>query len=312
MLGWTINFHIFRGIKSSYPYTYSIPLSILHDTRALKILYETKNNVKRNKMHVASSTSDKFKLKRIKLFTRKFNSFLVKFNNRKVQVKNAILSPYNSLDPLRRWFNDEVIKESRRTCRDIKRVSTSRTRRCARSLEELLIEIEKKKENREGGKKREAREEKKKRKKGEGKKKTGLTVKRLPTQSVSFAFQKVIDTLKEIALISTDDSSPLKRYSEKIPLYSSRNEAASNSFSFFYIFPFDSHRSISLNTERPPREEKNRIQRFSIDSSTEIKSNIAYNVIRWRQRPATKLQLPQASFNFINHARSSRVSPGPN
>lgn len=211
---------------------------------------------------------------------------------------------------VQRWSNQRI--EARYTCRDIKRVSTSRTRRCARSLEELLIEIEKKKENREGGKKREAREEKKKRKKGEGKKKTGLTVKRLPTQSVSFAFQKVIDTLKEIALISTDDSSPLKRYSEKIPLYSSRNEAASNSFSFFYIFPFDSRRSISLNTERPPREEKNRIQRFSIDSSTEIKSNIAYNVIRWRQRPATKLQLPQASFNFINHARSSRVSPGPN
>lgn len=175
-------------------------------------------------------------------------------NNRKVEVKNAILSPYNSLDLLRRWFNDEVIKESRRTCRDIKRASTSRTRRCARSLEELLIEIEKKKENR-GREERSERREKEKREKG-GKKKTGLTVKRLPTQSVSFAFQKVIDTLKEIALISTDDSSPLKRYLEKISiaLYSSRNEAASNSSSFFYIFPFDSHRPISLNRDVEKRK----------------------------------------------------------
>lgn len=138
-------------------------------------------------------------------------------------------------------------------------------------------------------------------------------MKRLPTQSVSFAFQKVIDTLKEIALISTDDSSPLKRYLEKISiaLYSSRNEAASNSSSFFYIFPFDSHRPHFLKQGRPSRREKSN-STLSIDSSTEIKSNIAYNVIRWRQRPATKLQLPQASFNFINHARSSRVSPGPN
>lgn len=81
-------------------------------------------------------------------------------------------------------------------------------------------------------------------------------MKRLPTQSVSFAFQKVIDTLKEIALISTDDSSPLKRYLEKISiaLYSSRNEAASNSSSFFYIFPFDSHRPISLNRDVEKRK----------------------------------------------------------
>lgn len=168
MLGWTINFHIFRGINSSYPCTYSIHYQL---SRALKIfvygIYETKSNVKWNTFTLLLRRAINSNSRGLNYLHGSFIHSSVNFNNnRKVEVKNAILSPYNSLDLLRRWFNDEVIKESRRICRDIKRASTSRTRWCARSLEELLIEIEKKKENR-GREERSERREKEKREKGE-------------------------------------------------------------------------------------------------------------------------------------------------
>lgn len=136
------------------------PLSTLHDTRALKIfVYKQRTTLNEIKYTLLLRRAINSNSRGLNYLHGSLIRSSVNFNNRKVKVKNAILSRYNSLDLLRRWFNDEVIKESRRSCRDIKRASTSRTRRCARSLEELLIEIEKKKENRG---REEAKEEKKK------------------------------------------------------------------------------------------------------------------------------------------------------
>lgn len=135
------------------------PLSTLHDTRALKIFVYKQRTLNEIKYTLLLRRAINSNSRGLNYLHGSLIYSSVNFNNRKVKVKNAILSRYNSLDLLRRWFNDEVIKESRRSCRDIKRASTSRTRRCARSLEELLIEIEKKKENRG---REEAKEEKKK------------------------------------------------------------------------------------------------------------------------------------------------------
>ena len=116
---------------------------------------------------------------------------LVNFKSLKNQRIETVSHIYVDPDLLRR-FSDEVIKESERmgVGRRIKEVRTSRTRRRGSSPGELLtFEIEKKKEQKGEWEWREAKaKEEKERKRRREKKNAGSTVKRRPTQSVSFTF----------------------------------------------------------------------------------------------------------------------------